>query len=52
MSADLDAMFPTPAPLVWDDLQQQAIEACCDVNKRIVASLVRQAQVRHVLIER
>ena len=24
-------------PIQWDDMQQQAIDACCDVSKRIVA---------------
>lgn len=36
-SADLNELFNVPKPLVWDALQQQAIAACCDVSKRIVA---------------
>ena len=30
---DLNEMFDIPAPIVWDDLQMQAIEACCDVKQ-------------------
>jgi len=51
MSADLDAMFPTPAPLVWDELQQQAIEACCDVKKRIVAITGKAGTGKTVLLK-
>ena len=36
-SDDLNEMFKLPPPIVWDDMQLQAIDACCDVNKRIVA---------------
>ena len=51
MSADLSAMFPTPAPLVWDELQQQAIEACCDVKKRIVAITGKAGTGKTVLLK-
>ena len=34
---DLNEMFNIPAPVVWDDMQEQAIEACCDIQRRIVA---------------
>ena len=37
---DLNQLFPglaTNVPIEWDELQQQAIDACCDTSKRIVA---------------
>jgi len=34
---DLNAMFKLPTPIVWDELQEEAIAACCDVSRRIVA---------------
>ena len=37
---DLTQLFPglaTNVPIEWDELQQQAIDACCDTSKRIVA---------------
>jgi exodeoxyribonuclease V alpha subunit len=34
---DLNEMFSLPSPVVWDDAQEQAIQTCCDVSKRIVA---------------
>lgn len=37
MSDDLNEMFGLAAPIKWDDVQEQAIEACCTVEKRIVA---------------
>ena len=36
-SADLNEMFGVPKPIEWDDLQKQAIDACCNISKRIVA---------------
>jgi exodeoxyribonuclease V alpha subunit len=37
MSDDLNEMFGLATPIVWDELQEKAIEACCDTSKRIVA---------------
>lgn len=38
MSApDVNELFSIPKPIEWDDVQQQAIDACCDISKRIVA---------------
>lgn len=37
MSDDLNEMLGLPAPIEWDDLQREAIKACCNVEKRIVA---------------
>jgi exodeoxyribonuclease V alpha subunit len=34
---DLNAMFNIAPPIEWDEVQQQAIEACCNVKQRIVA---------------
>ena len=36
---DLNELFgvPNAAPIVWDDTQNTAIDACCDMAKRIVA---------------
>ena len=34
---DLNAMFNVPGALVWDDKQEEAISACCDTARRIVA---------------
>jgi len=36
-NTDPDEMLGLPQPIVWDDVQNQAIDACCDVSKRIVA---------------
>jgi len=30
--------LPTNTPIEWDDLQLQAIDQCCDMSKRVVAS--------------
>jgi exodeoxyribonuclease V alpha subunit len=35
--ADLHKLFNLPTEIEFDDMQQQAISACCDVDKRIVA---------------
>lgn len=37
MSDNLNELFGLAEPLVWDELQLQAIDACCDTSKRIVA---------------
>lgn len=37
MSDNLNDLFGLPAPFKWDDIQEQAIAACCDTAKRIVA---------------
>jgi exodeoxyribonuclease V alpha subunit len=36
---DLNELFgvPNSTPIVWDETQRSAIEACCDVSRRIVA---------------
>ena len=34
---DLANALGLPAPIVWDEKQQAAIEACCNLDKRIVA---------------
>ncbi len=34
---DIHELFNIPKAIEWDDVQQQAIDACCDINKRIVA---------------
>jgi exodeoxyribonuclease V alpha subunit len=34
---DLNVMFNLAAPVVFDAKQQEAIDACCDVSRRIVA---------------
>ena len=34
---NLNEMFNIPAPIVWDDKQNEAIDACCDTSRRIVA---------------
>jgi len=36
MTADMNALFDIPPPIEWDEVQQQAIEACCDMTRRIV----------------
>lgn len=35
--SDLNELFKLPPPIVFDDTQEQAIKACCDVSRRIVA---------------
>jgi exodeoxyribonuclease V alpha subunit len=36
--ADLNELFPgLPQPIQWDEMQEEAIRACCDTSKRIVA---------------
>jgi len=37
MAADLNEMFDIPPAIEWDEMQQQAIDACCDMKRRIVA---------------
>src|SRR3954451_10786703 len=38
MSAtDMNDLFNIPKPVVFDEKQTEAIEACCDVSRRIVA---------------
>src|SRR3954462_10443770 len=32
-----DATTNAPDAIVWDDVQEQAIDSCCDLTKRIVA---------------
>ena len=35
---DLNQLFPgLPQPIQWDETQEAAIQACCDVSRRIVA---------------
>lgn len=34
---DLNELFHVPPPLVWDEKQEEAINACCNVERRIVA---------------
>jgi exodeoxyribonuclease V alpha subunit len=36
-STNLHTMFNVPAPIEFDDKQREAIDACCDVSRRIVA---------------
>jgi exodeoxyribonuclease V alpha subunit len=37
MVDDLHGVFGLPHDLIFDDKQQEAIDACCDIRKRIVA---------------
>jgi superfamily II DNA or RNA helicase len=32
-----DVTTNAPDAIVWDDVQEQAIDSCCDLTKRIVA---------------
>ena len=34
---DLNKMFALPDEIVWDEKQEEAIAACCDLSRRIVA---------------
>ena len=34
---DMTELFNIPKPIVWDDKQEEAIQACCDIDRRIVA---------------
>jgi exodeoxyribonuclease V alpha subunit len=47
---DMNELFDIPAPLEWDELQQQAINACCDVSKRIVAITGKAGTGKTVLL--
>lgn len=35
--ANLSEMFSIPPPITWDEKQEEAIAACCDTSRRIVA---------------
>ena len=37
MSVDPNEVFRLPHAVTWDDVQLQAIDACCDMSRRIVA---------------
>ena len=49
--ADLNTLFNVPPPVVWDKKQEEAIDACCDVDRRIVA-ITGKAGVGKTLIMR